>query len=40
MVAWGGICALMGLVHNFPGLVAARAALGVAEGGLFPGITY
>jgi MFS family permease len=40
MVAWGIICTLMGLVNNFPGLVAARCALGVAEGGLFPGITY
>ncbi len=40
MVAWGLICIIMGLVTNFPGLVAIRAALGVAEGGLFPGITY
>ena len=30
----------MGLVHNFAGLLAARAALGIAEGGLFPGVTY
>lgn len=37
MVAWGVVCTLMGLVHNYPGLMAARAFLGVAEGGLFPG---
>lgn len=40
MVAWGVVCALMGIVHNYAGLLAARAALGIAEGGLFPGITY
>lgn len=37
MVAWGITTTLMGLVHNYPGLLAARAALGIAEGGLFPG---
>lgn len=40
MVAWGICCTLMGLVTNFGGLLAARAALGIAEGGLFPGVTY
>lgn len=40
MVAWGITCTLMGLVDNYNGLLAARAALGIAEGGLFPGITY
>jgi predicted MFS family arabinose efflux permease len=40
MVAWGVICCLMGLVSNYAGLMAARAALGIAEGGLFPGVTY
>jgi MFS family permease len=40
MVAWGLICVCMGLVTNYGGLLAARAALGIAEGGLFPGITY
>ena len=39
-VAWAICCILMGLVHNFAGLLAARAALGIAEGGLFPGITF
>lgn len=28
----------MGVVHNYPGLLAARAALGIAEGGLYPGM--
>lgn len=40
MVAWGIVCALMGLVTNFGGLLAARAALGLTEGGLFPGINF
>ena len=40
MVAWGVCCTLMGIVHNYAGLMAVRSALGVAEGGLFPGITY
>jgi len=40
MVAWGVCCTLMGIVHNYAGLMAARSALGIAEGGLFPGITY
>ncbi|EON64993.1 hypothetical protein W97_04228 [Coniosporium apollinis CBS 100218] len=40
MVAWGVVCTLMGLVDNFAGLLATRAALGVAEGGLFPGVTF
>ncbi|KAK5561055.1 hypothetical protein LTR46_001365 [Exophiala xenobiotica] len=40
MVAWGVSCTLMGLVSNYAGLLAARAALGIAEGGLFPGVTF
>jgi MFS family permease len=40
MVAWAVCCTLMGIVKNYGGLLAARAALGVAEGGLFPGVTY
>ncbi|KAG8624752.1 hypothetical protein KVT40_007819 [Elsinoe batatas] len=40
MVAWGVCCTLMGIVKNYEGLMAARAALGFAEGGLFPGVTY
>lgn len=40
MVAWGICCTLMGIVSSYHGLLAARAALGIAEGGLFPGVTY
>jgi MFS family permease len=40
MVAWAICTTLMGTVHNYAGLMACRAALGIAEGGLFPGITY
>lgn len=40
MIAWGVCCTLMGIVTNYGGLLAARSALGIAEGGLFPGITY
>ena len=40
MVAWAICCTLMGIVKNYPGLMVARSALGIAEGGLFPGITY
>jgi MFS family permease len=31
---------LMGLVKNFEGLLIVRMALGLAEGGLFPGVTW
>ena len=40
MVAWAVCTTLMGIVRNYQGLMAARAFLGIAEGGLFPGITY
>jgi len=30
----------MGLVTSYPGLLACRMALGLAEGGLFPGVTW
>ncbi len=30
----------MGITQNFPGLIGVRIALGLAEGGLFPGVTY
>lgn len=40
MIAWAVCTTLLGVVHNYAGLMACRAALGVAEGGLFPGITY
>ncbi|KAF8660605.1 hypothetical protein AX16_001584 [Volvariella volvacea WC 439] len=40
MLAWSICTTLMGLVHNFTGLLIARMALGLAEGGLFPGVTF
>ncbi|RPA85958.1 MFS general substrate transporter [Ascobolus immersus RN42] len=40
MLAWGVVMTLMGLVTNYTGLLIARMALGVAEGGLFPGVTF
>jgi len=38
MVAWALCCTLMGVVKSYPGLLVCRAALGIAEGGLFPGM--
>lgn len=40
MLAWGICTTLMGIVQNYTGLMVARAFLGLAEGGLFPGVTY
>ncbi|VUC20936.1 unnamed protein product [Clonostachys rosea] len=40
MLVWGVCCILMGIVTNYGGLLACRAALGLAEGGLFPGVAY
>ncbi|TLD34771.1 high-affinity nicotinic acid transporter [Venturia nashicola] len=40
MVAWATVCIAMGLVKNYSGLMAARSFLGLAEGGLFPGVTF
>ncbi|KXT12062.1 hypothetical protein AC579_1862 [Pseudocercospora musae] len=40
ILMWGAIMALMGLVHNYKGLLAARWFLGLAEAGLFPGVNY
>lgn len=40
MVAWGVVMTLMGIVQNAAGLQAARFMLGLAEGGLFPGINF
>ncbi|KAM0752161.1 putative MFS nicotinic acid transporter Tna1 [Meredithblackwellia eburnea MCA 4105] len=40
MLFWGITMTLMGVVHNFGGLVAARFCLGLAESGLFPGICF
>lgn len=40
MVVWSSMTVAMGGVKNFGGLLAVRCALGLSEGGLFPGITY
>jgi|TARA_R110002003_G_scaffold45_11_gene3543 MFS family permease len=40
ILAWGTIMTLMGVVHNFQGLLASRWFLGIAEAGLFPGVNY
>ncbi|KAN0104146.1 MFS general substrate transporter [Hyaloscypha variabilis] len=40
MLCWGTIMLCMGFVHNFSGLLACRVFLGIAEGGLFPGVSY
>ncbi|KAH6713467.1 high-affinity nicotinic acid transporter [Leptodontidium sp. MPI-SDFR-AT-0119] len=40
MIAWSAIVIGMGFVHNFAGLLACRVLLGLAEGGLFPGVAY
>jgi MFS family permease len=40
MVAWGIVTTLTGLVQDYHGLVVARLFLGVAEAGLYPGVTF
>ncbi|KAB5585047.1 putative MFS transporter [Coniochaeta sp. 2T2.1] len=35
---WGLFCMCLGFVHNFPQFLALRCLLGLAEGGLFPGM--
>lgn len=40
MIAWAVVMICMGLVTNYGGLMACRAFLGLAEGGLFPGVNY
>ncbi|PKY05456.1 MFS general substrate transporter [Aspergillus campestris IBT 28561] len=40
MVAWGIVMTLMGIVQSYSGLVTARVFLGVAEAGLYPGVSY
>ncbi|KAG9313543.1 major facilitator superfamily domain-containing protein [Chiua virens] len=40
MVAWGLVMTLMCLVETYQGLLVARVFLGLAESGLFPGVTY
>lgn len=40
MMLWGICCIGLGFVRNFDELLATRILLGLAEGGLFPGVTY
>ncbi|KAH9062460.1 MFS general substrate transporter [Lactarius vividus] len=40
MLAWGTVTTLTCLVKSYRGLVILRAFLGLAEGGVFPGVTY
>ena len=40
IVSWGIVCTLMGVAQSYPGLMVARAFLGLAEGGLFPGVAF
>jgi MFS family permease len=40
MVCWSIMCVVLGLVKNYTGLIIARSFLGLAEGGLFPGVTF
>ncbi|CAG8960098.1 hypothetical protein HYFRA_00010576 [Hymenoscyphus fraxineus] len=37
-VMWGIVCMCLGFVRNYTGFVIVRAVLGLAEGGLLPGI--
>ncbi|KAI1813212.1 major facilitator superfamily domain-containing protein [Poronia punctata] len=39
-IIWGVVSTLMGVVENQAGFLASRFFLGVAEAGLFPGVTY
>ncbi|GAA5975345.1 hypothetical protein JCM11641_005946 [Rhodosporidiobolus odoratus] len=38
ITSWGLVCCFTGFVQSYHGLVAARLMLGLAEGGLFPGL--
>ncbi|CAF0894710.1 unnamed protein product [Didymodactylos carnosus] len=40
MIIWGIIMMSMAAVKNYPGLLACRLFLGVAEAGLFPGVVF
>ncbi|KLJ05763.1 hypothetical protein EMPG_10803 [Blastomyces silverae] len=40
MIAWGLVMTLMGIVHNYNGLLIARVFLGLAEAGLYPGVAF
>lgn len=36
--AWGAISMCLGFIRNFAGFISVRAVLGLAEGGLLPGM--
>ncbi|GAA5926298.1 hypothetical protein JCM10213_007425 [Rhodosporidiobolus nylandii] len=38
IISWGLVCCFTGFVQSYHGLIAARLMLGLAEGGLFPGL--
>lgn len=40
MLTWGIVMTCQGLVKNYQGLLACRIFLGIAEGGLFPGVSF
>ncbi|KKZ61720.1 hypothetical protein EMCG_03749 [[Emmonsia] crescens] len=40
MIAWGLVMTLMGIVHNYNGLLISRIFLGLAEAGLYPGVAF
>lgn len=40
MLAWALVTVFLGLVKNFTGLLVLRCALGIAEGGMLPGLVY
>jgi hypothetical protein len=37
-VMWGIVTMCLGFIKNYAGFMAARAILGITEGGLLPGI--
>jgi hypothetical protein len=39
-MVWGIITMCLGFVRNFAGFVAVRSILGIAEGGLLPGMVH
>ncbi|CVL13727.1 hypothetical protein FPRO06_07716 [Fusarium proliferatum] len=39
-ISWGIIMTLMGLIHNWEGLLATRFMLGIPESGIFPACAY
>ena len=39
-VIWGVVTTLQGIIHNLTGFFVIRFFLGIAEGGLFPGVIF